>query len=91
MVIYVYSEYYHRISGMMKLIMKKNLLGAIIGFASDLYIASALNKVISRNSFAADLDGAGFILLRSIIIGSFSIFGRFIESQIIIIQRIWGK
>jgi len=32
--------------------MKKNLLGAIIGFASGLYIASALlNKIISRKIF----------------------------------------
>ena len=74
--IYVYSEYYYRIFGIMKLSMKENLLGAIIGFASGLYIASAfLNKVIFRKSFATDLDGVGFTLEYSVIISSFSLFG----------------
>ena len=56
--------------------MRKNLLGALIGFASGLYVASALlNTVFTRNSFITTLDTTGFIFVYSGIIAAFSLFG----------------
>lgn len=56
--------------------MRRHLLGALIGFASGLYVASALlNTVFPKNSFATQPDKTGLILFYSTIVVAFSLFG----------------
>ena len=61
--------------------MRKKLLGALMGFASGLYVASALfNTILSRNSFATDLDKGAGIFVGLIIIAALSFFGVYCTS-----------
>jgi len=55
---------------------RKNLIGAMIGFAVGLYVASTLiTSVISRFVFSNELDIVGFFFVYLIIVPAFSLFG----------------
>ena len=54
----------------------KKLVGALIGFASGLYVASALFiTFFSGNSFATNFDKGSVIFVFLIVVGVFSFFG----------------
>jgi hypothetical protein len=62
--------------------MRKKLLGTLIGFASGLYVTSALSTtVFYGKSFATDLDKWGLIFVYFIIITGFCFFGVYCMSD----------
>jgi hypothetical protein len=61
---------------MMRKNMRRGLLGALIGFATGLYVASALlDTVFPKNSFATQPDKTALILFYSTIVVAYSLFG----------------
>jgi hypothetical protein len=60
----------------MKETVKKNLIGAMMGFAIGLHVASTLiTSVISRFVLSNELDIVGFFFFYLIIASTFSLFG----------------
>jgi len=62
--------------------MRKKLVGALIGFATGLYMASFLtNNLFSEVSFATDLYKLGLIFVNAITITGFCFIGIYFMSD----------